>query len=274
MAETSRRRRTARRGAARRCPRIRFGPRSSIIALVAGADGRRPTRGSRDRAPPRPSKGRPQLPCCAVGEVGVEAVAAVGTERLGHAEQVRPGAGRRPQLGREHGVEAARRAASCRSAVAKAGSAAIVAAWSGQPRNSVARSRSRKPMVVAGRRVGLGEQGGAGDQRRQQAASRTRPSRRTASGCRAGRPRRCSARSSPAAVARIAPPWVWITPFGRPRLPEVNMTARSSAGRTRAASAVDHRSGREIVGQRVGRPHRPQVRAAAGARSAGPAHRS
>jgi len=37
-----------------------------------------------------------------------------------------------------------------RSAPAKVGSAAIFAAWSGQPRNRVARSRSRKRMVVAG----------------------------------------------------------------------------------------------------------------------------
>src|SRR5512139_469309 len=28
--------------------------------------------------------------------------------------------------------------------------------------------------------------------------------------------------SSPAAVARSALPWVWITPFGAPRLPEVH----------------------------------------------------
>ena len=43
--------------------------------------------------------------------------------------------------------------------------------------------------------------------------------------------------SSPAAVAPSAPPWVWITPLGVPRLPEVNTIARSSAGRTDASSA-------------------------------------
>ncbi len=58
--------------------------------------------------------------------------------------------------------------------------------------------------------------------------------------------------SSPAAVAASAPPWVWITPFGVPRLPDVNTMARSSAGRTDASSAATS-SGRG-----------PDARAAAG----------
>ncbi len=41
--------------------------------------------------------------------------------------------------------------------------------------------------------------------------------------------------SSPPAVARSAPPCVWITPLGAPRLPDVNMTTRSSVGSTRAS---------------------------------------
>ncbi len=49
--------------------------------------------------------------------------------------------------------------------------------------------------------------------------------------------------SSPDSVAASAPPWVWITPFGVPRLPDVNTIARSSAGRTDASSAAT-RSGR------------------------------
>ena len=53
-------------------------------------------------------KGRPQLPCLSGRKVGVERVGRVGPERLGHAEQVRAGAGRAAVLGREHGVEAAR----------------------------------------------------------------------------------------------------------------------------------------------------------------------
>ena len=36
-------------------------------------------------------------------------------------------------------------------------------------------------------------------------------------------------------LAAIAPPWVWITPLGAPRLPDVNITTMSSAGRTDAS---------------------------------------
>jgi hypothetical protein len=43
--------------------------------------------------------------------------------------------------------------------------------------------------------------------------------------------------SSPHAVARNALPWVWITPLGAPRLPEVKSTTMSSAGRTVVSSA-------------------------------------
>ena len=44
-------------------------------------------------------------------------------------------------------------------------------------------------------------------------------------------------RRGPAAVAPRAPPWVWITPLGVPRLPDVNRIARSSAGRTAGLDA-------------------------------------
>ena len=89
-----------------------------------------------------------------------------------------------------------------------------------------------------GLRLGLGQQGGAGDEHATAGRRRSRPPRRTASGCRAARRGRSQRASRPAAVARRAPPCVWITPLGAPRLPEVNMIARSSAGRTRASIAA------------------------------------
>ena len=90
----------------------------------------------------------------------------------------------------------------------------------------------------------LGEQRGPGDERRQQAGRRTRPSRRTASGCRGGRraeaPRLEPGRGGTAARRRGC----GSTPFGAPRLPDVKMTTRSSAGRTAASSASTELRGR------------------------------
>ena len=102
---------------------------------------------------------------------------------------------------------------------------------------------------AAGLGVGLGEQGGPGDQRRQQPASEpAHPEERHRDVEPVGRA------DAPGIEARgrgpSAPPWVWITPLGAPRLPDVNMTARSSAGRTRGPMAAT--SGRERRRLRVG----------------------
>ena len=79
-----------------------------------------------------------------------------------------PGAGRRS--GGQHRGRLPGRSDE-RSALANDGCAAIRAAWSGQPRNNVTRSRSRNSMVRRRLRVRLGEQRRAGDERGQQTAA-------------------------------------------------------------------------------------------------------
>ena len=118
-----------------------------------------------------PAKGRPQLPCLARREVEVEARAAVRADGLRHAEEVRARPGTRTLL-RAAGPRARLAGRSDeRSAAAKSGCAAIRAAWSGQPRNRVARSRSRNRIVRAGSGVGLRQQGRSREEHREQPAA-------------------------------------------------------------------------------------------------------
>ena len=101
-------------------------------------------------------------------QVLVQPVAAVGTERLGHAEEVGPGTGRRTPLGRKHGGQAP---------VAQGGQVGLgEARLRGQPsrlvRPATEQRRSLALEELERRRrfgLGFGQQGGAGDQRGQEA---------------------------------------------------------------------------------------------------------
>ena len=164
--------------------------------------------------------------------------------------------GARPLLGGQHRARGSPGAATTRSAVANAGWAAMRAAWSGQPRNRVARSRSRNRIVRAGSGVGLREQRRSGDEHREQpAAEAARPEERhgdvealagaDAAGLEPGRGR------------RSALPWVWITPFGAPRLPEVNRIDHVVGGTNDALQRFDDR-----LAARARRAARPTSRLA------------
>ena len=183
---------------------------------LAGRTRRRPARRCRGRRSrtSTSSNGRPQLPSLPGGSVWSRRYAAVGTERLGHAEQVRPRARARAcSAGGQHRVEAARAQRRRGRRPRSRGSRASAAAWSGQPRNSVTRSRSRNGSVRAGSgrasvssvapATSVGEQAGAEpadpEERHRDVEAVVAVRRRT---------------SSPAAVAPSAPPWVWITPLG------------------------------------------------------------
>ena len=146
---------------------------------------------------------------------------------------------RAPGAGRRSGGRTAAKLPSRnedRSASAKPGCAASRAAWSGQPRNSVARSRCKSSSVAAG-------SGSASVSRVAPATSAVSrpcpnpPVQKKGIGMYRRSPGPTPRAASPDATARKAAPWVWITPFGVPRLPEVNSTTMSSAGRTRCSSA-------------------------------------
>ena len=133
-------------------------------------------------------------------------------------------------------------------------------AWSGQPRNSVTRSRSSSRSVVSG--CGISSVISVAPASSADRMPLPKPptqkngigrySRVSASMHRAARPDR----TAPSAL-----PCEWMTPFGGPLLPEVNMMTRVSAGRDGCGERVDglgRRRGR--LRQLVGRPNMPQRR--------------
>jgi hypothetical protein len=109
-------------------------------------------------------------------------------------------------------------------------------AWSGQPRNSVTRSRSSRRSVASGR--GIASVTSVAPASRADSTPLPKPptqkngigrySRVSASMQRAARPDR---------TAASALPCEWITLFGGPLLPEVNMMTSVSLGVTADATA-------------------------------------
>ena len=220
-------------------PRMRFGPRSGSRRSRRAHTARR-CRGRRCAPRRRRTAARSCPACPRAGRRSRRSPQygpndSVMPNRFARA----PGAGRwlgGSTAGRLPGAEA-RQVGAREPRDARRGAAA----WSGQPRNSVdpLAFEERERALRLGHR--LGEQRRAGDEHARAARRRGRPSRRTASGCRGGRPAPTRRASELDATARSALPCVWTTPFGAPRLPEVNRTTKSSAGRTRRFERVDER---------------------------------
>ena len=182
-----------------------------------------------------PSNGCPQLPCLSGGRSTSSRAPQYGPK----VSVIPKRFARAPGAGRCAGGSTAGRLPGPRldrSAVAKRGCDASAAAWSGQPRNSVARSRSSSARV----RSGSGAASVSSVAPATSAVSRppaSPPVQKNGIGMyrRSSAPTRRASR--PDATACRALPCVWIVPFGAPRLPDVNSTTRSSAGCTRASSS-------------------------------------
>ncbi len=125
-----------------------------------------------------PANGRPQLPCLLAGRSRSRRA-----PQYGPPDSVMPKRfARAPARGRCAGGSTAARLAGrsdARSAVAKSGCAAMRAAWSGQPRNSVDALALQESDRAARLRRGLGEQRRSREQHREQpAAEAARPEER------------------------------------------------------------------------------------------------
>ena len=223
---------------------MRLGPRSCDLAVARRRAPARRSSGS-TIGTSTPSNGWPQLPRFAAGRSGSSGSPQYGPNVSVMPNRLARAPGRRPLLRRAARRPGCRRRSDERSA---RGEARV----GGEPSGLVGPApEQRDPLALeegeraVGLGLGLGEQRRAGDEHREQpAAEPARPEERhrdvealaraDAAGPRARR-----------RVARSAPPWVWITPFGAPRLPEVNRIARSSAGPDRAlrASATTGRGG-------------------------------
>ena len=218
----------------------------------------RPVSGSTMRTS-TPANGRPQLPCLSAGRSRSSRCAAVRTERLGHPEEVRPGAGGGPASSRGSTASRLPGRSDERSAAGEGGMGREAGGLVGPA------AEQRGPLPLEEREgggrlgLGLGEQGGAGDRAPTGARRRTRPSRRTAWGCRGARPGRCSGprgrRRWPGARRRAC----GSRPSARRGCPEVNMIARSSAGRTGASIASTSSAGRGRESASGRRSRRAQV---------------
>ena len=113
---------------------------------------------------------------------------------------------------------------------------ANASAWSGQPRNSETRSRSNRRNVVSG--CGISSVTSVAPASRADSTPLPKPPTQKNG---IGRYKRVSASMQravrPDRTAASALPCEWMTPFGGPLLPEVNMMTSVSLGVTAAAIA-------------------------------------